>query len=236
MDRHNNRETSLFGIAVTGALLLGLAWLVTPASEDHLLGQSANKGTEAAPAMVADARTDAAKTPLSAASAVAEGEALVKRDKEGDALGRAMLAGKPSSVPAGEPITKAEWADAKQHLQAIAADAPEHAKAQAVLKAMTARDKKNAEFTAALDAKMKLDNRKKFAEKLEQSFLDLRMNADVTAIGPQYTVLRIKYALVSKVTANDLTKSGIIERAQAAGFKSVQFTDGYDETWTWKLN
>ena len=33
------------------------------------------------------------------------------------------------------------------------------------------------------------------------------------------------------ITANDLSKSGIVEKAQAAGFRTVQFTDGYDGTW-----
>lgn len=159
---------------------------------------------------------------------------MLARSKADYASGMAALAGK--SVPLREPIKKVEWAESKEQLASIGKDKPEYTRAQTLLKSMAAQDKKNADFWAAEVAKGKVQLRKQFAENLEQRFIDHRMNADVTVSGPQNTTLRIKYVLASKVSANDLAKSGIIEQAESAGFKVVQFTDGYTSTWTWKLN
>jgi hypothetical protein len=177
----------------------------------------------------------AQKVPLDAGSAIAEGEALLKRSKALDTWSKASLAGKSASIPAGGLITKVEWANAGEHLGAIEKGRPEYAQAQALLSVMAAKDKKDAEFVAVEAAKAKIASRKQFAAHLEQSFIESRMNADVTAQGPQNTTLRIKYVLASKVSANDLSKSGVIEKAETAGFKLVQFTDGYNSTWSWKL-
>ena len=129
-----------------------------------------------------------------------------------------------------------EWENARAHLGAIDKGKPEYAQAQAMLGTMAAKDKKDAAFVAIEDAKAKVAGRKEFAARREKSFIESRMNADVTVQGAQNTTLRIKYVLASKVSANDLSKSGIIEKAETEGFKLVQFTDGYDSTWSWKLN
>ena len=160
----------------------------------------------------------------------------MKRSKTLELWSKASLAGKASAIPPGGLITKVEWANARAQLQAIEKGKPEYIRAQALLSAMALKDKKDAEFVAAEEAKAKVSQRKQFAAQLEQTFVESRMNADVTAQGSQNTTLRIKYVLASKVSANDLSKSGIIEKAEAAGFKLLQFTDGYESTWSWKLN
>jgi hypothetical protein len=233
------KKTSTFTWIVGG--LFGAAVLSSIFSPSKSPTPSANPGTSASPtsprtpaqALVAP---PAPKPPPTPAEAVAEVEALLKRGKIVEAQTKALAAGKSSSEAAVQPITMVEWADGRSHLNSIPKDVPEYAKAQMLLKAMDDRDKRNAEFMAAENAKAKVQGRKEFASRLEENFIEQRMNVDVTALGPQNTTLRIKYVLASKVTANDLNKSGIIEKAQSAGFKVVQFTDGYDSTWTWKLN
>jgi hypothetical protein len=225
----NSAETSLWGIGIISFMFMVYAWtLPTPSAGDPAAKDSKS--------VSASAKTAAAAPPVSAAAAIAEGDALVKRGKAAEAAGRAIIAGKPSPLPSVAPITKDEWANSKTRLAAIEKGAPEYVKAQALLVAMAAQDKRDAEFTAALESKLRIANRKNFAEKLEQSFLDMRMDADVSAVGPGFTKLRIRYALVTKVTANDLTKSGVIDQAQEAGFKKVEFTDGHYSAWTWDLD
>jgi len=88
---------------------------------------------------------------------------------------------------------------------------------------------------AAEQKKKDSEARRLYAQLLEKQFIERRMNTDVTTSGRENTTLRIKWVLTSKVTANDLQKSGVIEQARAAGFKRVEMTDGYDETFYWDL-
>jgi hypothetical protein len=167
---------------------------------------------------------------------VREGDALLKRSREWSTWGSASLAGKKTAMPDGKPVMKQEWADAKTRLGSITPEQRAYKRAQAILAAMAANDKRAAAEAAALQAKEKVEGRKRFAKRLEDVLVEKRMNTDVTASGPRNTVLTIKWALASKVTARDLSKSGVIEEAERAGFKKVVFTDGYDSGWKWDLN
>lgn len=166
---------------------------------------------------------------------IQEGDVMLKRWRQREAWAAATLAGKKLKQPDSEPVTKQEWADVKTHLSSIKPTQPQYQKAQAILAAMASEDKKAAAADAAFQAAAKVEARKDFANNLEQVFIEKRMNTDVTAHGPRNTILRIKWALASKVSANDLHKSGIVEQAEKAGFKKLIFTDGYDSSWTWNL-
>jgi leucyl-tRNA synthetase len=74
------------------------------------------------------------------------------------------------------------------------------------------------------------------AKSIENEMLDKGFNVDVSATGPDHTTLHLKYIFVSKVFAHQLSENGeFFEQLRAAGFKKLICTDGYDETWTWKL-
>ena len=95
-----------------------------------------------------------------------------------------------------------------------------------------ARDKAAAAEAHTLAA----GNRKSYARDLEEKLLDEHINATVTTFGEGSTGLRMKWILVSRVTAHDFSKNGdFLERLRNRGFKKFQITDGYDETWTWDL-
>lgn len=109
----------------------------------------------------------------------------------------------------------------------------------AAKKAEAEKKAKDAEKAAKDAAREKVINkmaRAEFAKRLEQGFLDQGLNYDVTVSGKENEVLRLKWALASKVTANALTKSDIITQAESFGFKEVKLTDGYDFGWSWKLS
>lgn len=167
---------------------------------------------------------------------VQNGEALLQRWREREAWASASLAGKNVKEPDVKPVMKQEWSDMQTKLRSIPESQSQYKKAQQLLAAMDAEDKKAAAAVAALRAATRLEKRKSFASKLEESFLEKRMDTDVTASGPRNTVLRIKWVLASKVTANDLRKSGLIDEAEKAGFKKVILTDGYDSQWWWDLS
>jgi len=159
------------------------------------------------------------------------------------------------------------WEEMRKKLTEIGISSQRHDAAQAVLASMDADDKHLAELKVkeAAEAKqreadakkaeaeqkkqaaalakslepMQIAARKEFAAKLEQQFLEKRMDTTVTANGPKSTNLSIKWVLASRVTANDLTKSPLMDEARELGFKTVHFFNGFEsslaEDWSWKL-
>lgn len=176
------------------------------------------------------------KEEAAVASIIKEGETMLKRWREREVWATAKLAGKTLKEPDSRPVLKQEWADVKAHLSSIKSTQPQYKKSQALLTAMAEEDKKAAAVDAAFQAAARGDARKEFAKRLEQVFIEKRMNTDVSASGSKNTILRIKWALASKVSAHDLSKSDILETAEKAGFKKVIFTDGYDFAWQWELH
>lgn len=175
------------------------------------------------------------KEDSAAALIIQEGEAMLKRWKESEASGMAALAGKKLNEPIGKLITKQEWAAVKARLSSIKETQPQHQNAQFLLTAMADEEKKAAASAVVIQATARIKARKDFANNLEQTFIEKRMDTDVTVSGPKNTVLNIKWVLANKVTANDLSKSGILEQAENAGFKKVIFTDGYERQFWWSL-
>jgi hypothetical protein len=176
-----------------------------------------------------------AGSPRDAASALAKGEALLNRWHEREAWEEATLAGKMLPLPPGAIVAKVDWSEAMNHLASIAKDDVAYPKAQRLLQSMAAADKKAAEHAAAMEEGLRAQGREQFAAELDRVFFEKRMNADVSADGPQNTTLRIDNVLTSNVLAHDLQKSGIIEKARSAGFKLILFADGHDASWTWEL-
>lgn len=76
-----------------------------------------------------------------------------------------------------------------------------------------------------------------FAKQLENGLLDKGFDATVAAAGTNNTTLRIKWILVDRVMAHQMSKeSGIFESAREIGFRRVEISDGYDAGWYWKLD
>jgi hypothetical protein len=98
----------------------------------------------------------------------------------------------------------------------------------------------------AADAKQKqLDEegleeaRKAYAKTLEKNLLAQDMDADVDAIGPRYTTLRVTWVLATKLFVYKLTQSEQMREdfqdMRALGFKKFVVRDGYDRSWSWNL-
>ena len=123
-----------------------------------------------------------------------------------------------------------EFLDAKHLRQEYEAARKKHDDEQA--RVQTAEARKHAVEEAALNRAL----RDSMAQTLENKLLDEGYNVDVKAIGNDHTTLHIKWILVSKVLAHQLSQEGsFFSNARAVGFKRVEITDGYDETWYWKL-
>lgn len=90
----------------------------------------------------------------------------------------------------------------------------------------------NAKRENAENAKAEMLGRDALAKSMENSMLSEGYNMDVNAVGANHTTLRIKYILVSKAFAYQMSQSSeIVSNARAAGFKKIVLTDGYDEQW-----
>src|SRR5262249_47150382 len=103
--------------------------------------------------------------------------------------------------------------DALHHLKAIPPSAIESTKAKAieqkiiVLKSKRQQEAANAKAaearnTALAEAKVKRVLRDQMAKDIENSMLDEGYNVDVSALGNDHTLLRLKWALVSKAMAH----------------------------------
>jgi hypothetical protein len=86
-----------------------------------------------------------------------------------------------------------------------------------------------------IESAVKMAVRKVYAEKLEEAFLDQRLDTTVTVYGPSYQNIKIKYILSSRVFANEFRKSSLCSQIQDMGFKRIEIYGGLDDK-IWSLN
>ena len=78
--------------------------------------------------------------------------------------------------------------------------------------------------------------RRQFAASYESSLLDQGIDATVTVSGTHATTLRLKWILVNRVLAHQFSqKPDLFTSLRSMGFKRLEITDGYDESWYWNL-
>lgn len=136
---------------------------------------------------------------------------------------------------------ESEVTEGLRHLSAIDSKSPQRKQADA-LRAGFERKRAAARAEeerrrAQSEAKLMRDLRVRMASSMEEKMLDGGLNVNVRAIGKDQTTLRIEWILVSKVVAHQMSKQGdLFSNARQAGFKRVEITDGYNETWSWTLN
>jgi flagellar biosynthesis GTPase FlhF len=150
-----------------------------------------------------------------------------------------------TSLGVGLPSSNAA---ALKHLSAIPASVPEFEQANQLRQQYEMAKKRREQEQAriqAVERKQSAENeaaakrivRDFMAKTLETKMLDEGYDVDVSAIGKDHTTLHIKWILVSKVLAHQLSKEGeFFQNAREAGFKRIEISDGYDESWYWKLN
>ena len=138
--------------------------------------------------------------------------------------------------------------DGLKHLDAISAQTIEYTEAKRLRRQYDALKKKQDQEQARIqkakeqreEAATVVENRKlrgAMAQMLENSLLEAGYNVDVRAIGKDHNTLQVKWIFVSKSLAYQLSQQGrIFDNARSVGFKRVEITDGYDETWRWNLD
>jgi hypothetical protein len=127
---------------------------------------------------------------------------------------------------------------AKQHLDAVRpplSDA-QQARLTKLRSEWISQDRRTTALSKKLAAKYMVQQRKQFAAKLENDYLDQGLDITVSATGSQSTVLRLKWILVSRVMAHQFSKNAeLFANLRDAGFSRLVITDGYDETWYWDI-
>lgn len=180
--------------------------------------QEAIQAAAAKAAAEAAAEKQAAFERLSAADHLAEAKKLLKVDAQDASISQGL-----------------KHLDAIDKTSAIYKQADQTRRAFQQAKAK--HDAEEAKTRALAEAAAKRLLRVQLAKTIENKMLDEGLNVDVSAIGPAQTVLHIKWILVSKVIAHQLAKeASFFSTAREAGFNRVEITDGYNETWWWKLN
>jgi hypothetical protein len=130
--------------------------------------------------------------------------------------------------------------EANKHIAAIPSGTAE-ARAASILRSRFVADlqKKTAEDAkrnANEEAAAKEAARIEFAKTVENQMLDQGWDFEVTTAGVRHTTLKMKWVLASKVIAHQLSeKRDLFETARQLGFERMELTDGFEETWTWRL-
>jgi hypothetical protein len=87
------------------------------------------------------------------------------------------------------------------------------------------------------DERLQINNedikRARFAQELTKRFSTNWRTVHFHVSGPKYTTLHIDDILVNPSFINDLVRDGkLVEEARALGFKRLNFTDGFGNTWS----
>jgi hypothetical protein len=183
-----------------------------------------------------------------------QAEKAVQKEEEDRAVFHQKLEVEFQQLSAGQHLEKARQllvAGARQeevelgerHLAALPSGTPEYAQGKTIQKQYEADAKIQAQHLkaaeqekVAADAATNRILRDLLAKAFENNLLNLGYDVDVNAVGKDHTTLRIKWLFVSKVLAHQLSqKPDFFEEPRKLGFKRIEITDGYDETWYWTL-
>jgi hypothetical protein len=139
-----------------------------------------------------------------------------------DAAQRELVANAPAD----------QIANAIQHLSALRGTSLE-GRGNAVKAAYDVR-RHQADLAAAVDVAREAELvRIELANSIEKKLLLQGYSVDVNAIGSKHTVLRFKWALVTKALSYQVANDPeFIDQIRTSGFKKMVLTDGYDEVWT----
>jgi len=124
--------------------------------------------------------------------------------------------------------------EAKRHLTAISENSPEYKEVKKLEPKIKQLEKEIDRQAKIITENLMAITRKKYAKELENNLLNnARMDNTITTSGKNNTTLKLKYILVSRVFVNELTKDGKLQNTwRSMGFKTIIFTNGYNETWT----
>lgn len=146
----------------------------------------------------------------------------------------------------GEPIPYADWHHARTGLLAIDSRHAEFADARdrATALDMIAIELSNAEIKVAERLRLQkqeqaekalrddVGGRKRFADDLERELLRQWFNVELSVTGEKGTTLRLRYIGVNRPFVFNFQENvRLLDRLREKGFRRVQLTDGYRQTW-----
>jgi RNA polymerase subunit RPABC4/transcription elongation factor Spt4 len=90
--------------------------------------------------------------------------------------------------------------------------------------------------SAKIANQVMIQKRAKFAKEYERQLLDKGMDVYVSTQGKDKSVLRVKWVLVSRPLVYKMINDGsVMGNLRNLGFKKLIMTDGYDSSWTVKV-
>jgi hypothetical protein len=82
-----------------------------------------------------------------------------------------------------------------------------------------------------------LKRRETYADRLEREYLSKGMDVRITLVGSGKTTIRMQYILAGRPLAYQMANDPEIRSTlQSLGFKRLELSDGYDETYTIDLD
>ncbi len=146
-----------------------------------------------------------------------------------------LMSSKQHLSIAKNPLTTPE--QALKHLAAIDSSSTEAPEAKRMTVQIQNSQTKALRTKQADEIQTDIVIRDAMAKTTENLLLGEGYSVDVTAAGKEHRTLHLRWALVSKALAYQLsTDNELMSSLKRTGFRTVEITDGYEETYTWKLN
>jgi len=103
---------------------------------------------------------------------------------------------------------------------------------------ITKKQQKEAKKKQEIETQKKLTPaRKEFAKKYEQDMLQKGLDVYASTLGKDHSTFKIKFILTSRPLVYKLANDeGFTGTLKGLGFKKLVMTDGYNDTWTVKLD
>lgn len=125
---------------------------------------------------------------------------------------------------------------AEYQLNAIPADSPQSHSVVELRSQIAALIRSRAVESQKLNDHALETARVAFAKTVENQMLEQGWDFDVVATGASHMTLRMTWPLASKVAVHQISQNTqMFETARELGFRRMELTDGYDQTWSWKL-
>ena len=156
------------------------------------------------------------------------------RQRAFDAMSPAQHLSAAQSLLSNTPSSNS-FTQAKAHLKAIPATAPERKAADALLPTLVKKERAWSTEQKAKDAAAAKEQaghaseaRRAYRNALRERFLDQGFDIKVATSGKNHTHLDLQFSLFNDVWVHRFQKGDLIKEIHALGFTRIRFQDGFD--------
>ncbi len=179
----------------------------------------------------------AANTPEQIATTPSEPEPTPKEPKKPLSSSALLQEAKGALAEKSKLFPYGDLSKASIFLRQINREDKEYGEAQRLLDQINKWQEEQEKIVKQAAAKVLKENRKRYAQSFEKKCLEKGLDFYVQTIGKDASVLKIKWALMSRpLIYKFINDKEIVRTWRELGFKKVLFTDGFRNNWESKLD